>query len=79
MDLFLDNKIPDKFLELEFWKNVLNLLADDGDVIFNTLCHPKTDLSSLKEKLKRREIGFEVHRYVEQTNKVLIAHYNRVA
>jgi spermidine synthase len=79
VDLFIDNAIPDKFLETEFWKGVLNHLNKGGDVIFNTLCHPKTDLTLLKEKLNRRKMSFEVHRYVEQSNKVLIAHYNNVA
>ena len=79
VDLFIDNKVPNKFLKVEFWKSVLDLLDDDGDVIFNTLCHPKTDLTLLKEKLNRREINFEIHRYVEKTNKVLIAHYHHVA
>ena len=79
VDLFIDNKVPSKFLKLEFWKRILDKLSEEGDVIFNTLCNPKTDLTLLKEKLNRREIDFEVHRYVEQTNKVLIAHYNHVA
>jgi len=79
VDLFLDNKIPSQFLTLEFWKNVLDLLAEGGDIIFNTLCDPKTDLTVLKEKLHRRHMNFEVHRHVEKSNKVLIAHYNRVA
>jgi spermidine synthase len=79
IDLFIDNEVPSKFLELKFWKNILCHLKNGGDVIFNTLCDPKTDLTSIKEKLKRRNIAFEIHRYVEKTNKVLIAHYNHVA
>lgn len=75
VDLFIDNKIPEKFLALKFWKRILDLLNEGGDVIFNTLCNPKTDLTLLKQKLERRKIDFEVHRYVEKSNKVLIAHY----
>ena len=76
VDLFIDNAIPSKFLETDFWKRVLDHLNVNGDVIFNTLCHPKTDLTQLKEKLTRRKINYEVHRYVENSNKVLIAHHS---
>ena len=79
VDLFIDNKIPDQFLDVVFWKRVLERLNKDGDVIFNTLCHPKTDLTLLKNKLDRRNIPYEVHRYVEKSNKVLIAHYGKSA
>lgn len=78
VDLFIDNEIPGKFLKIEFWKRVLDLLNEDGNLIFNTLCNPKTDLTLLKEKLSRREIDYTIHRYVEKSNKVLIAHYNQV-
>ena len=74
VDLFLDNEIPRQFLNNEFWKSALNHLEKEGEIIFNTLCNPRTDLTFLKEKLSRRKIDFEVHRYVEKTNKVLIAH-----
>lgn len=79
VDLFIDNKIPDKFLAIKFWKRILDLLNEGGDVIFNTLCNPKTDLTLLKNKLDRRKIKYEVHRYVEKSNKVLIAHFGNVA
>lgn len=78
VDLFIDNKIPDKFLAIEFWKQILDLLHEGGYVIFNTLCNPKTDLTLLKKKLDRRKIMYEVHRYVEKSNKVLIAHFGLV-
>ena len=79
VDLFIDDKIPEKFLAINFWKNILDLLNEGGDVIFNTLCNPKTDLTFLKEKLERRNFLYEVHRYVEKSNKVLIAHAKRSA
>jgi spermidine synthase len=79
VDLFIDNEVPSQFLKLEFWKNILNHLDNGSDVIFNSLCNPKTDLTNLKDKLHRRNIQFEIHRYVEKTNKVLIAHYDHVA
>lgn len=74
VDLFIDNVVPDKFLDTYFWRKVLGLLNENGDVIFNTLCSPATNIQSIEEKLTRRGIEYIVHRYVEKTNKVLIAH-----
>lgn len=73
IDLFIDNTVPEKFLRLEFWKEVLKRTNNDGTIIFNTLCVPFTDIQPVEEKLKRRGFEYTVYRYVERTNKVLIA------
>jgi spermidine synthase len=72
IDLFIDNKVPDKFLTLEFWRYLLAHISTGGKIIFNTLCDPFTNLEPIEEKLKRRGFEFKTHRYVENTNKVLI-------
>ena len=73
IDLFIDNMIPDKFLSLEFWRETLKKVKLNGNVIFNTLCTPFTNLHPIEEKLKRSGFESTVYRYVENTNKVLIA------
>lgn len=74
VDLFIDNVVPIQFLRLEFWRWILEHLNHEGDIIFNTLCSPASDIRPVKEKFERRGIEYMVHRYVEKTNKVLIAH-----
>lgn len=76
IDLFIDNIVPEKFLQQEFWKDVLKKVNNDGTIIFNTLCTPFTDIQPIEAKLKRRGFQSQVYRYVERTNKVLIANYH---
>lgn len=73
VDLFIDNKIPEKFLLIDFWKEMLQNVNIHGSVIFNSLCFPPSDLLPIKAKLKKRGFEFEVFRYVEKTNKVIVA------
>jgi spermidine synthase len=73
IDLFIDNKIPDKFLLQEFWRELLNKVRSNGNIIFNTLCVPFTNIQPIEDKLKWRGFESRVYRYVAKTNKVLIA------
>jgi spermidine synthase len=76
IDLFIDNKVPEKFLTREFWREIVKKIKKNGTIIFNTLCTPFTDIQPVEEKLKKRGFDYHVYRYVENTNKVLIASYN---
>lgn len=76
VDVFIDNVVPQKFLSNEFWKSLLMLVQPGGDIVFNTLCNPASDLREIESKFHRRGIEYRIHRHVENTNKVLIAHYN---
>lgn len=73
VDLFIDNRIPEKFLLIEFWRELIRHVSNQGQVIVNTLCDPPTDLLPVKEKFRKRGFDLEVFRYVEQTNKLLVA------
>ncbi|MEZ4961310.1 MAG: hypothetical protein R2830_15895 [Saprospiraceae bacterium] len=43
MDIFLDDKIPDGFQELEFVENLRHLTAPDGILLFNCLAFSEED------------------------------------
>ncbi|HRP61590.1 MAG TPA: spermine synthase [Vicingus sp.] len=73
IDLFIDNEIPKKILLPEFWKEIIKNTALDGYIIFNTLCKPFTDIKPIEDKLRKRGLDYKIFRYVENTNKVLIA------
>lgn len=76
IDLFIDNKVPDKFLLIEFWHEVIDRLNTHGTIIFNTLCNPFTDTRPVEKKLTRRGLEWRLFRHVEKTNKVLIANFH---
>ncbi len=76
IDLFIDNEVPERFLSLEFWREIINKIEVDGYIIFNTLCSPFTDIQQIENKLKKRGLECKIFRYVEKTNKVLIASYH---
>lgn len=76
IDLFIDDRIPEKFLLQEFWRELLAKVENNGNIIFNTLCNPTTNTQPIEAKLKKRGFDAFVYRYVEGTNKVLIANYH---
>src|SRR5690606_26637403 len=77
IDLFIDNEIPKKALSLTFWGEIIKKTEQDGFIIFNSLCDPFTDLHPIENQLKTNGFQTKIFRYVEQTNKVLIAKYTK--
>ena len=73
IDLFIDNKIPDKFLLTEFWSEIIKKTTNEGCIIFNTLCIPITDIQEVENELKKNGFSCKIFRNVEKTNNVLIA------
>jgi len=73
IDLFIDNKVPDKFLYPEFWDNVLKRINKKGSIIFNTLCTPDVNIQPVEDNLKQNGFEYRVYQQVEKTNRVLIA------
>lgn len=37
IDLFINNKVPEKFYDNIFWENILRTLTGNGQIIFNTM------------------------------------------
>jgi spermidine synthase len=37
IDLFINNKVPEKFHDPIFWENIRRILSIDGQIIFNTM------------------------------------------
>lgn len=75
IDLFIDNKIPDKFLLLEFWRGIINKLSLGGTIIFNTLCDPYIETKEIENKLMERGLKYRIYNHVEGSNRILIANY----
>ncbi len=77
VDLFFDNIVPDKFASAEFWQALERILTQQGQVIFNTLDEPATNLQPAVEVLRAKNFETTVYRHVEKTNKVLIASHSK--
>lgn len=75
IDLFVDLRVPDSFLELSFWKYVLKACATSGTILFNASLE-KTKSKALNDVidfLKTRIYSTEVYEKVNGTNMVIIA------
>jgi spermidine synthase len=75
VDLFIDTKIPDKFLLLDFWQNVQRRMSLQGTIIFNTIGE-NVGTAAVKDWLMRLGLNVQVFPWVEQTNTLLIARYH---
>ena len=72
IDLFIDNKVPDKFLSVIFWEKISTKLNEGGYIIFNSIANIDHNIETVKETLN--ESGFELHEYdnLEGSNRLLI-------
>lgn len=73
IDLFIDNRIPDRFLTETFWCEVIKGLKNNGTIIFNILCSQHTGIRIVKNVLIKHGLDWEIFRQVEKTNNILIA------
>lgn len=75
IDLFIDNKVPEKFYDEVFWGHISRILSPSGQIIFNTMI--KTNSPELFATLVKRveNTGFSlcVHDKVDRTNIMIIA------
>ncbi|WP_024772369.1 methyltransferase domain-containing protein [Aquimarina macrocephali] len=73
IDIFIDNQVPEKFYESQFWKNLITLLKPDGQIVFNAGINLKENIKieSLKSIVKP-DIEFSQYNRVQGTNTLLI-------
>lgn len=73
IDLFIDDKVPEKFYKRMFWQNIQRILSAKGSILFNAGL--KTDTDKFLTKLKINISGLlafrEVH-YPGKPNRLLI-------
>lgn len=75
VDLFIDDKVPEPFYNIDFWEHISKELNPDGDVIFNAgMNMGKSDKIDKIISALASQIGFVQYENVQQLNTVLIGH-----
>ncbi|MFP4844706.1 spermidine synthase [Winogradskyella sp. PE311] len=75
VDIYIDLSVPDQFLSVEFWKNVLSCKSLKGSIIFNASVQ-NTKINKVKaviEFLKTKVFTVDVYPNVNGTNTIIIA------
>jgi spermidine synthase len=75
IDVFIDTKVPEPFLELSFWKHVAHSKSTNGIILFNASLEDKksNQLKSVIEFLKTKVYKVDVYDRVNGTNTVIIS------
>lgn len=75
IDLFIDTKVPEQFLELSFWEVVLKRKAVNGALLFNASLEKSMSnkLQEIISFLKSHVYKVAIYDKVNQTNTVIIA------
>ena len=75
VDLYIDLSVPDKFLNLEFWNNVIKSKSSKGTIIFNaSVKDSKSEtIKTLTNYLKTKIFKVDVYENVNNTNTIIIA------
>ena len=75
VDLYIDLDVPNKFLDFEFWDNILALKNSSGSIIFNAAVKvSKGDkIISISNYLKTKVFNVEFYDNVNNTNTIIIA------
>ncbi|EKD44624.1 MAG: hypothetical protein ACD_71C00071G0001 [uncultured bacterium (gcode 4)] len=75
IDLFIDNKVPEKFYDDVFWGNISRILSPSGQIIFNTMITttPKELFDTLVDKIEKGGFAVSVYDKVDKTNVMIVA------
>jgi len=75
IDLFINNKVPEKFYDDIFWENIFRILSPTGRIIFNTMTKTtKSELfGTIIARLEKAGFQIEVHDKVDFTNSMILA------
>lgn len=75
IDLFIGNKVPEKFYDDTFWEGVLRLLTPKGQIIFNTMIQTTNQelFQTILTRLRQADFLVSVHDKVDRTNMMVLA------
>ena len=75
VDLYIDLTVPDKFLKLEFWDNVIKSKSSKGTIIFNaSVKDSKSEtIKTVTDYMKTKIFNVDIHENVNNTNTLIIA------
>ena len=75
IDLFIDTEVPEAFLGLSFWEQVIHSKSANGIILFNASLEDQksNQLKSVIEFLKTKVYKVEVYNKVNGTNTVIIS------
>ncbi|MDD2917056.1 MAG: fused MFS/spermidine synthase [Candidatus Gracilibacteria bacterium] len=75
IDLFISNKVPEKFFDDVFWENIARILTPTGYVIFNTIIKTTNHelFDSIIARLEKMGFSLSVHDKVDVTNLMILA------
>lgn len=74
IDLFIDNKVPEKFYGDIFWENIARILTPTGQIIFNTMIENNSRelFDTLAQNLENRGFSVIIHEKVAGSNVMMI-------
>ena len=74
IDLFIDNKVPEKFYGDIFWDHISRILSPTGQIIFNTMIRNNSRelFDTLAENLENQGFSIDIHEKVAGSNVMMI-------
>lgn len=74
IDLFIDINVPQTFLEILFWRNLIKRLSPNGIIIFNAAVNTSknTAVDFIIEFLRAHVYALDIHENVNDTNTLII-------
>jgi len=72
VDLFIGNRVPEKFISMEFWERVKAKVRNNGSIIFNSINENSKVFEPIRSQLRGRFLISE-YENVEKVNHLLIA------
>ena len=78
IDLFIDNKVPEKFFDNVFWGHISRILSRKGQIIFNTMIKTTSPelFDTLVKKVEDQGFSVDVYDKVDRTNVMILAKRN---
>ncbi|MFA6091201.1 MAG: fused MFS/spermidine synthase [Candidatus Gracilibacteria bacterium] len=74
IDLFIDNKVPEKFYGDIFWGHISRILSQNGQIIFNTMIENNSRelFDTLTQNLENKGFLVTIHEKVAGSNVMMI-------